>query len=258
MSLTHRTVDRPGGTVTAPPFPALLGRLVLGGVAAGVSSGTWQLLVTERAISPALGIEEVRNAGGGAASVEVFSRTTQLVGGFVGTLVAAVGLAVVLAAVFAALRHRLPGRTDGSRFLGLTAIGFAVVALLPAVAIPANPPAVGDPDTIGTRTAIYGGVLVGGLVIAALVTGVVGALRRRGTEHVAVVAAGTAAGVALVVLLLLVVPGSPDSIPADVPAGVVWDFRLASLGQLAVLWAALGLAGGWLVDRLTAGPVHTR
>nr|WP_249068603.1 CbtA family protein [Modestobacter muralis] len=256
--MTHRTVDRPGGTVTAPPFPALLGRLVLGGVVAGVSSGTWQVLVTERAISPALAIEEVRNAGSGAASVEAFSRTTQMVGGFVGTILAAVVLAVVLAVVFAALRHRLPGRTDGSRILGLTAIGFGVVALLPAVAIPANPPAIGDPDTIGTRTAIYGAVLVGGLVLAALVAGVVGVLRRRGTEHVAVIAAGTAAGVALVILLLLVLPGSPDTVPADVPAGVVWDFRLASLGQLTVLWASLGLAGGWLVDRLATGPIRTR
>ncbi|SDY73358.1 Uncharacterized membrane protein, predicted cobalt tansporter CbtA [Modestobacter sp. DSM 44400] len=256
MPLTHRTVDRLGGTATAPPFPALLGRLLLGGVVAGVLSGIWQLLVTERAISPALALEEARGTGTVEDSGEMFSRTTQLVGGFVGALVAAVGLAIVLAAVYAALRHRLPGRTDGSRLIVLTVIGFAVIALLPAVAIPANPPAVGDPDTIGTRTAIYGAVLAGGIVIAALVAAVVGALRRRGTDHTAVAAAGTAVGVALLAVLLLVLPGTPDTIPADVPADVVWNFRLASLGQLAILWATLGLAGGWFVDRLTASPAR--
>jgi predicted cobalt transporter CbtA len=49
---------------------------------------------------------------------------------------------------------------------------------------------------------------------------------------------------------VLLVPESPDAIAADVPAAVVWDFRLASLGQLAVLWTTLGLTAGYLVDRL--------
>jgi predicted cobalt transporter CbtA len=53
----------------------------------------------------------------------------------------------------------------------------------------------------------------------------------------------------LVALVLVLVPDNPDTIAADVPAVVVWDFRLASLGQLLVLWAALGLAAGWLLDR---------
>jgi hypothetical protein len=36
---------------------------------------------------------------------------------------------------------------------------------------------------------------------------------------------------------------------------MVWNFRVASLGQLAVLWTTLGLAGGWLVERLTRPPI---
>jgi hypothetical protein len=35
------------------------------------------------------------------------------------------------------------------------------------------------------------------------------------------------------------------------PADVVWNFRLASLGQLAVLWTALALTAGALLDRRT-------
>jgi predicted cobalt transporter CbtA len=54
------------------------------------------------------------------------------------------------------------------------------------------------------------------------------------------------------------VPDSPDSIAADVPAAVVWNFRLASLGQLATLWTVLGVAGGWMIDRLTRTPVPGR
>ncbi|SDY49931.1 Uncharacterized membrane protein, predicted cobalt tansporter CbtA [Modestobacter sp. DSM 44400] len=258
MPLRHATAELRAATDPAPPFSALLARLALAGVAAGVLSGTWQLLVTERAISPALALEKARAAETGEHSVETFSRPTQLIGGFLGTVVAAVAFSLVVATVYAAVRHRVPGRTDGVRLITLTTIGFAIFALLPAVKIPGNPPAVGDPTTVGSRTAIYGAVLASGIVATVLVALLVSALHRRGTSTAAVAAAGTAAGVALVALIVLLLPDSPDAIPADVPAAVVWDFRLASLGQLAVLWASLGLAGGWLLDRLRRIPARTR
>ena len=52
------------------------------------------------------------------------------------------------------------------------------------------------------------------------------------------------AAVVLVVLVLVLVPGSPDAVPADVPADLLWDFRLASLAQLAAMWLTLGLVFG--------------
>ncbi|SNR82024.1 CbtA family protein [Blastococcus mobilis] len=75
-------------------------------------------------------------------------------------------------------------------------------------------------------------------------------LRSRGVSVAGTATAATAATAVLLALVLVFLPGSPDTIPGDVPATVVWNFRLASLGQPAVLWAALGLVGGWLVDRL--------
>jgi len=48
------------------------------------------------------------------------------------------------------------------------------------------------------------------------------------------------------------VPGTPDTVPADVPATLLWDFRLASLTQLAVMWATLGVTFGLLVQTRTA------
>jgi len=241
------TLDSPRQE-TAPRFAPLLGRFALAGVAAGVASGTWALLVTERAIAPALALEESR--GGHEHGEELVSRGTQLVGGFLGTVVAAVVFSVVVAAVYAGVRHRLPGRTDVGRVAVLTAVGFGVFALLPALKMPANPPAVGDPDTVGTRTAIYIAVLGAGAVTALLVSALVGTLRARGLHPSAVATAAVLATVVLVAATVLLVPDNPDAIAADVPAAVVWDFRLASLGQLAVMWAALGLAAGYLVDRL--------
>jgi predicted cobalt transporter CbtA len=86
------------------------------------------------------------------------------------------------------------------------------------------------------------------------VAAVVSALRSRRLDVPTTTAGGVLVGAALVALVLVLVPGSPDRIPADVPADLIWDFRLASLGQLAVLWATLTLAAGWLVDRGTRSP----
>ena len=252
MPLTANTVGQPSLALPAPRFPALLGRLMLAGVIGGVLAGIWELVVTERALNPALAIEEARRAETQGHPEETLSRTTQLVGGFLGTLVAAVVFSIVVAAVYAGIRHRLPGRTEVGRMSALAAVGYGVFALLPALKVPANPPAVGDPNTVATRTTIYAGVLACGIGTAMVVSFVVSRLRGNGAGTAAVAVAGTVTAAALVALTLLLLPDSPDTIPADVPAAVVWNFRLASLGQLAVLWASLGLAGGSLLDRLSA------
>ena len=244
----------------APPalrFGSMFGRLVLAGVIAGTLAGVYSLLVTERAMAPALVIEESRSAAGSESDphvAELFARDTQLLGGFLGTVAAAVVFAVLLATVYGALRHRLPGSSDFSRLSMLAAVGFGVVALLPALKIPANPPAVGDPATVSTRTAIYAAVLLSGLVAAMLIAALVSFLRTRGVDLPTTATAATAVTGLLVAVILILLPDSPDAIPGDVPAEVVWDFRIASLGQLLILWSTLGLVGGWLVDRLARRP----
>jgi predicted cobalt transporter CbtA len=241
-------------------FGQLFGRLLVAGVIAGALAGAFSLLVTERAIAPALDIEEARAAtegGGHEHAEEMFSRGTQLLGGFLGTLAAGVVIAVAFAAVYGLVRHRLPGRSDFARVTLLAAVGFGIFALLPALKIPANPPAVGDPTTVGTRTAIYGAVLLCGIVTAMLVSALVSFLHSRAVRTTTTITAAVAVTAALLAVVLILVPGSPDTIAADVPASVVWNFRLASLGQLAVLWTAMGLAGGLLLDRLTRTPVPT-
>ncbi|SNR35702.1 Probable cobalt transporter subunit (CbtA) [Blastococcus mobilis] len=74
-------------------------------------------------------------------------------------------------------------------------------------------------------------------------------LESRGASTPATATAAVALTAVLVALILVLVPDNPDTIAADVPADMVWDFRLTSLGQLLVLWTALGLAAGWLLDR---------
>lgn len=246
-------VARPASAPALPSFATIAARFAMAGLAAGAVSAAWSLLVTERAIAPALAIETAR---GGAPGTVPVSRPVQLLGGALGTIVAALVLALLAAVVFAAVRHRLPARTEFGRVLEVGAIGFGVLALLPAIAVPANPPAVGDPATIGARTALYGGVLAAGAVIALLMATAVSALRGRGHDPVLPAVGGVVTGAVLVAALLVLLPSSPDTVPGDVPADVVWDFRLASLGQLAVLWTTLALTAGALLERRTPKGRH--
>jgi hypothetical protein len=232
-------------------FGQLLGRLVLAGLVAGALAGVFSVLVTERAIAPALEIEQARAAAGGQDhDPELFGRGTQLLGGFLGTLLAGAALAVVFAAVYGLVRHRLPGRTDFARVTLLAAIGFGVVALLPALKIPANPPAVGDPDTIGQRTTLYF-LMVLLSVLLAVATVILGKrLAPRLGNWNATLAAGAffllAVGSAYAFL------PSFNEVPKDFPATLLWQFRLAALAVQATLWTSFGLIFGLLAERVLA------
>jgi len=66
-----------------------------------------------------------------------------------------------------------------------------------------------------------------------------------------------AAGVAGAVVILLVWPGTPDSVPADIGADLLWRFRLASLAEVAAMWTVLGFAFGLLTEARARKPVVT-
>jgi hypothetical protein len=54
---------------------------------------------------------------------------------------------------------------------------------------------------------------------------------------------------AAVAAAMIFLPG-PGQLPERFPADVLWEFRLASIGIQALLWAALGLILGALAERL--------
>lgn len=178
---------------------------------------------------------------------ELVGRTLQVIGGMLAAVVVAIFLAVVLAAVFAAVRHRLPGATDFGRVGTLAACGFVAISLLPALKYPANPPAVGDPDTVATRTIQYFSLIAAAIAVTWLAFLVRDRLRRRQWPGPYGAAAATAVALAGYVLLVVIWPATPDSIPGDVTASLLWRFRVASLAELAALWGTLGLALGLLL-----------
>jgi len=128
--------------------------------------------------------------------------------------------------------------------VGVAAIGYLTVNLVPFMKYPGNPPGVGDPATISRRTTLYLLMLAWSAVSTAGAWRMARWLDGRGwPEHLRLPAvAGLYA--ALVVVGWAALPGSPDVVGA--PATLVWRFRLAGLGGTTAFWAVVGTAFGWL------------
>lgn len=241
------------GTAAAPPFTVVLRAALLGGAAAGLVAALMSWLLVEIPIRSALAIEAGRPAEPGHGhEEELFGRSTQVIGGMLAAVLVALVLGVVFAVVFARLRPWLPGRTDFGRAVTLAITGFVVVSLLPGIKYPANPPAVGDPATVDTRTVHY----LSFLAAAILVTLAVLALRHRLPGRWLASWVTTVSALLVITgyaLLVGVWPANPDDIPADVPAALIWQFRLSSLAELAALWATLGIVTGLILERRASG-----
>ena len=231
----------------------LLAGLVAGLVAFGVA-----YVVGEPSINAAIAIEELGGSGhdhadesassDDSAATEVPRSLQSTVGLLTGTTVAGVtlgGLVGVLSALSLGRLGRLGVRGVS---LSLASMGFVSVSLMPFLAYPPNPPAVGQAETIGTRTALYF-ILVAISIIAAVTAVLLGRwLAARGNPWYAMLSAILGyLGVTVIAIALL---PSYSEVPADFPATVLYEFRVASLATQLALWATLGVTLGELLYRL--------
>lgn len=225
----------------------------MAGLAAGILTAAFGRLLAEPLMDRAVDLEAARAAARGDVGVEVFSRSTQHFG-FVG---AAIVVGIALGVLYGVLARLLPAAADPwRRALQLGGGAFFALSLVPFLRYPSNPPGVGDPATIDTRSHLYEVSLIIGIVgaiAAALVaTGLAERGARASTRQLAV------AGVLIAtVALTFVLPGNTD--PVQAPVTLVWEFRLLSIGSLALLWATLAVTFGLLSERAARGaPAGTR
>jgi predicted cobalt transporter CbtA len=234
-------------------FRRLLKEGVLAGVAGGAALALVLRLIGGGPIGRAVALE-----GGGHD--ELFSRGTQQLGGMVAAVLYGAALGAVFTLAYALVRHRLRTADDWRASVALAVAGFAAVFLLPFLKYPANPPAVGDPDTIGRRTALYLVAVAWSLVAT---WGGWRAWRTLVAKGVAVAAPATLAiWVALATVGLVALPANTD--PVNAPATLIWQFRLATVAGAAAFWSVVGMVFGWLrvrdrPDVVVAGvDVHDR
>ena len=226
-------------------FRRLLKQGVLAGMAGGAALAVVLRLIGEGPIGRAVALE-----GGGGD--EMFSRGTQQVGGMVAAVLYGAALGAVFAVAYAAVRHKLRATDDWRAAVALAAAGFSAVFLLPFLKYPANPPAVGDPDTIGRRTTLYLIAVAWSLVATWGGWRAWRALVARGLPVHRAVPAALAVWVGLAVVGLVALPSNTD--PVDLPATLVWQFRLATVAGAATYWSVMGLVFGGLRVRAGRSP----
>lgn len=203
----------------------------------------------EPQVRKAIAYEDSRHAAEGAApEPELVSREVQSTAGLgLGMLVYGAAFGGLFSLGFAFVNGRL-GRLGVRAMSAVLALcGFVAMYLVPFLKYPANPPAIGDPATIGRRSVLYF-TMIGVSLVAAVAAALVGrgARARLGGWDAAIVGVGTYVGIVL--LCGLVLP-AVDEVPTSFPASTLWWFRVSAVGAQVVLWSAIGLIFGALSER---------
>lgn len=227
-------------------------RGLLAGLLAGVAAFVVAYVGGEPSVAAAISLEETAPGAGHThdpATTEVPRTLQSTVGLLTGTVVAGTTLGGLVGVLTALAVGRLGSLSPRATTGVVTAVGFVTVYLVPFVAYPPNPPAVGSGDSIGLRTALYFTMMAIGVLAAVIAIGVARRLAERlGGWHATLAAT---AGFLLVVLTAVALMPGFNEVPADFPATVLYEFRMASLATQLTLWAVLGVVLAELVHRLT-------
>ncbi|MBF6331256.1 CbtA family protein [Nocardia transvalensis] len=254
----------------------------LGGLLAFVFARVLSEPIIERAIDYEGGREdaqlELEKAAGHAVphvhEAELFSRTVQANTGLgFGMIVFGAAMGALFAVVYCVCLGRVGKLTP--RTLALLVAGGMFLALyaVPFLKYPANPPSVGNADTIEERTALYLGMVVISAVLLLAAVWLGRTLQARlGNWYATLVAAGTFVVAIGVVMALLPSPGElsanqaigdyatetprPLTDPSGrivypgFPADDLYFFRLYSVLAQVILWTVIGVGVASLTPRL--------
>ena len=223
---------------------------LLAGLCGGLLATGFAKVAGEPPLNRAIAWESAHaKAMGKAPHAELVSRTVQSsIGLLTGACVYGASLGGIFALVYAGAYGRISRAGPVLTALGLGMAAFVVLYLVPFVKYPPNPPSVGNPATIGDRTALYFGMVAISVLAAIAAMRLRMQLLARARAEVATLAA---AGAYLVVVVAggLVMPGV-DEVPATFPATTLWDFRLASAGVQLVMWTTIAVAFAAAAERV--------
>jgi predicted cobalt transporter CbtA len=228
---------------------SLLVRGMLVGLLAGLLAFAFARWVGEPEVERAIAFEtRMDQAKGQAPEPEMVSRRVQKsLGLLTGVVVYGTAVGGLFGLVFAFAHGRMGITHPRTLSAVLAAMGFVAIVLVPTLKYPANPPSVGNPDTIGVCTAAFFLLIV--ISVAAMVLAL--QVRRRFTIRLGGWNSSLLAAVLFLLIMSVVCYALPvvDEVPAGFPVTLMWRFGIASLGIQAVMWATLGILFGWLTER---------
>ena len=172
-----------------------------------------------------------------------FYRNWQKGGQIAAGAILGISHASLFSIVYAFARPSLPGSNNMKKALVLATVMWLTIFMIPFIKYPANPPAVGDPETLYYRQTIYLTYVsisgLGALGFAYLYR----YLGKRDYKRIFV----PSLYAAYVTIFYFVLPPNPDPITA--PMSLVNNFRIASAGTVTIFWILLGIILGKLWDK---------
>jgi pimeloyl-ACP methyl ester carboxylesterase len=223
---------------------------MLVGIVAGLFAFEFAKIFGEPQIDRAIAFEDqMDRVKGETPGPEIVSRQVQSgVGLLTGVVVYGTALGGLFALAFAFAYQRV-GRVNARVTAALLAgAGFLSLVLVPELKYPANPPSVGQPETIGYRSELFFFMIL--ISLAALVLATI--IARRLAPHYGNWNAGflsAAAFIGIIVIAQLLLPDI-NEVPDQFPAAVLWRFRIISLGIQVILWSTFGLLFGAVAERV--------
>ena len=219
----------------------VVGVAVLFGLLGGVFSSLVLTATGEPVLEDALVIERSREDPTAPVLDEVVSRGVQRGPGRIAAYaLAGAAFGILFGVAFVALRRRV---SDPFRRASITgAILAGAITVSPWLKYPPNPPAVGDPETLAYRQRLFFILIVVSVLLLVGALHLLARLATRGWPEYQRLGAVVAAGVFTFAGLYALFPGAPDAV--EMPATLVWRFRLASLGANLLVWGVLALGVG--------------
>lgn len=226
---------------------AVLKAAVLAGLLGGFVAAGFHWIFTGPLIDRAVEMEQHSHGSPAAPPTEpAVSRPAQKLGLFIGFLLYGGAWGLLFGLLAYAIRPWFSEISYGKQgFLLAVLLGWAV-AIFPLLKYPANPPGVGELETIGYRQQLF----LGFIAVSLIGTVVAVACERRLRSAGRLARAGVMlAYAACFTLLFFAFPPNPD--PVRLPPELVGEFRFRSLLGQFVLWTAMGGMFWWLCRKVS-------
>lgn len=223
----------------------LLAITIFSGAVAGTILAILNLGLVEPFIDRAIAleVESMVSSGEKVDPVEMADyRVWQKGGAIAGGAVYGISLSALFGIVFAFGRKSLPGTSSTKKAIFLAAVLWFVLYFVIALKYPANPPAVGDPDTIYYREGLYVAyICISGFTALALAF----LWKRLHMKSKKIVLPLVYAGIMIAAYVGF--PPNPDSI--SISMELIQTFRILTVITIGIFWGILGILFGSLWDR---------
>ncbi|MDQ5842601.1 MAG: CbtA family protein [Thermoproteota archaeon] len=220
---------------------------LLAGAIAGTVLGAINQVAVEPYIENAIELEMRNTAQSGEVAnlAELASyRLWQKGGEIIGGTILGLSIGSLYGIVFAYTRGSISSNNNKKKALIVASIMWFVLFLMPALKYPANPPGVGDAETIYYRQSLY----VTFLAISGFsALGLAFLYRKMSSPNTRRLIIPLAYA-AIMAGAYLAMPPNPD--PINAPADLVTGFRIASATTISMFWILLGIIFGSFWDKL--------